>query len=120
MQRFEGLDLTTSRDAQPERRKPQIFWSDYIFPANQQRVVDDIFQFSRIAWPGVPAHQHIDPLRAQCGILKSQPFPINSEKILRQGQNVTRTFAQRRNMQRGNLQPVIKIFAEASGGNRIL
>ena len=82
--------------------------------------MDDIFQLAGVAWPRVPANQYIDRLRAQCGILQSKPLPINSEKELRQGQNVTRPFAQRRNMQRGNLEPVIKIFAETSRGNRIL
>ena len=37
--------------------------------------MDNIFQFSRIAWPGVPANQCIDRLGAQCGLLQSQTFP---------------------------------------------
>jgi len=45
--------------------------------------MDDIFQFSGIAWPGVPANQYINRLCAQCGILQSQTFPVNSEKVLR-------------------------------------
>jgi hypothetical protein len=110
---------SAGRDPEPERRKPQVFRSDHIFPANQQGVMDYIFQFARIAWPRVPANQYIDRFRAQRGILQSQAFPIDSEKVLREGQNVGPPFAQGRNMQGGNLEPVIKIFAETSGGNRI-
>src|SRR5271155_1967427 len=115
MQSFEGLGWATCRDPEPQWRKSQIFRSDYIFPANQQGVVDDILQFARIAWPGVPANQYLDRLHTQCGVLQSQAFSINSEKVLRQGQNVAQPFAQRRNVQRGDLEPVIKIFAETSG-----
>ncbi len=55
--------------------------------------MDDIFQLARIAWPRVPAEQDIDCLRAQCWILQSQAFSINSEKVLRQRQNVAWPFA---------------------------
>ena len=83
MQRFEGLDSTTRRDSEPKRRKPQIFRSDHIFAANQEGVMDDIFQFSRIAWPRVPTDKDVYRLRAQRGLFQSQTFPINFEKVLR-------------------------------------
>src|SRR6202050_4650064 len=120
MQRFEGLSRTCRSGSEPEGRKPQIFRSNYIFPANQEGVMDDIFQLARIAWPRVPAKQDIDRVRAQRGILKSQTLYITSKKVLRQGQNVPLPLAQGRNVERGNLEPVIKIFTETSRGNCIL
>src|SRR5580704_15647262 len=82
-QPLEGPGWTASRGSEPEWRKSQVFRSNYISPANQQRVMDDVFQFSRITWPGVSANQHIDRLRAQCGIRQPETFSINSEKVLR-------------------------------------
>src|ERR1700728_971648 len=120
LQRFEWLDWTTCRGSEPEGRKPQIFWSNYTFLADQEGVMDNIFQFARIARPGVSTNQYIDRVRAQRGILQPQSFSINSEKVSRQRENVTRPFAQRMDVQRGNLEPVVKILAETSCGNRIL
>src|ERR1700733_2508683 len=76
MQRFEGLNSTSGRDSEPKRGKPQIFRSDHIFAANQEGVMDDIFQFSRIAWPRVPTDEDVNRRRAQRGLFQSQALPI--------------------------------------------
>ena len=83
-------------------------------------MMDDIFQLARIAWPRVPADQYVNCLSAQHGIGQTETLSINFEKILRQGQHVARPLAQWRNVQGGNLEAVIKIFAETSCGNGIL
>src|SRR5207302_2551215 len=81
-----------------------------------QGALDDVFQLTHVARPGV-GQQHplrlIAQQRVRPAVHRRQP----GQQVLGERQDVSGTLAQRRHRERENVQAKVEVLAETPGGN---
>ncbi len=102
-----GFGLLNKRAA----REPEVGGFDHRAFGQQNRVVDDVFEFADIARPGMALKQ-FHGLRAKGQIGPPQPFPIEIEEIMRQRLDVGRALSQGGQPNRGDVQAKVEVFAK--------
>jgi len=99
--------------------QPQVLRLHHAVAAGQQAVVDDVLQLADIAWPAV-----LDQLGlgfgAQLHRPVAQPLAVAADEVPGQWQDVPRPVAQRVQLQGHHVQPVVQVFAEMPGVDRLL
>jgi len=72
----------------------QIFGPSDVTGADEQRMMDDIFQLANVAWPGI-VEQLLNRFWSEVGRGVSEPGSVDLQEVVNQRQNVSRSFSQR-------------------------
>ena len=85
--------------------------------ASQDGPVDDVLQLSHIAWPRV-VEELLHGFASERYLVDTCSLPVDSQEMLRQRQDVTWTFSQGWNTQRGHIEAEIEILSEPPSSHR--
>src|ERR1700735_2138717 len=86
---------------------------------HQHQALHQILEFAHVAWPGIFL-QNLDHLGLEALQRDVIRAAVSSQEMIEEEWDVSRAVAQRRQDDRDYIDPVVKVFTEASGSNHLL
>ena len=90
----------------------QIFGTHGVTGADEQRMVNGVFQLANVAWPRI-IEQLLHRVWSEVRTGVSETSSVDLQKVVNQRQNISGTFPQRRKRYRRHMEPVVEILAES-------